>query len=158
MSRRSLDQVLSLLAASGYSEKVIYEAFEYLMRIGPSEGADRVRRLKAALADRHGTSSPTEMGYPGASSGAGMDQLIRMLTDELRLSASEIAYRMAAGIQGRDPGAKLPEFRPKDGLRKWLQQLSRQRSQSEILHIATRIRNEEIHRPSLDWSISKEEK
>ena len=155
--KRSFDQLVGMLAASGLSERAMYEALQELMRIGPGHAVDRimvVRSIIPHLMTEGGRRAPVEGPSVPPST---LDRIVEMLTREANLPAADAAELLSIRLSEKFPATKIPTFRPKDGLRKWLNQLAKTRSTSEIMHLATRIRNEVVHRPTLQWSIGPRE-
>ena len=157
---RALEQVLLLLAASGFSERVLEEALRDLSRLGPYTVLDEVQHLR-----RYVVGAGTSVQYYRRSSGSRsslsesdqvVSSVIESLTKEARLSASEVASRLTA-IANEKPGTEVPAFKAKDGLRSWLRRLAEQWGPSQLLHYATRVRNDAVHSPAVDWPLRPRE-
>lgn len=155
--KRSFDQLVGMLAASGLSERAIYDALQELVGLGPGRAVDRimvVRSIIPHLTAERGNRVPSEAPSVPSST---LDRIVEILTQEAGLPAAHAAELLSMRLSEKFPTTQIPPFRTKDGLRKWLNQLAKIRSTSEILHLATRIRNEVVHRPTLQWSIGPRE-
>jgi hypothetical protein len=158
---RALEQVLLLLAASGFSDRVLEEGLRDLSRLGPYAVVDEVQHLR-----RNVLGGGTGMQYSRRQSVKGsllsesdqvVSSVIASLTKEAGLSASEVASRLTA-MANDGPGVEVPAFKAKEGLRAWLKQLANTWGASQLLHYATRIRNDAVHSPDVDWPLRPRER
>lgn len=83
-----------------------------------------------------------------------------MLIDEAGLTkrhAMELIRNSIEGrsdISGQSADSKLPEF-GRLSFVDWIDRVSRTVSQSELLHVATKLRNELVHTGTTDWPLKK---
>jgi hypothetical protein len=154
--KESVERLALLLAASGLSEKAIFEALKASKNVDESELVARIRFLRQFLFSRLGSVEETSKG---PSANADRDQrlrtaerVIRLLQTEGHLNGLHAAQLLLDslsedGVDVRD----FPKFRSKEGLRTWLTQLPIQTS--ELLHHATKIRNRLVHSRSGAWPL-----
>ena len=127
-----------------------------------SRGVDRFVRDVIQQNDSH--RAPTRRIGTAASEGRILDrdtstdpadQVVQLLRLEANLSSGEAAKLILdrINIDAVGTGLRTPDQR-KMGFKQWVDELSRHVSYSEILRIATLIRNERTHSvPPQDWPI-----
>lgn len=150
-----IERLVALLAASGYEERDLISMARAAHDVHPSRLVDMVSDSRKIMSRPLGQTG----SEAGDASGAGeervrrdaVDRVANLLIQEAKLSPSEAALRMAKALPKH--GKEIAVFRPKDGLRAWLTRISSRFSPSELLHYATRIRNESTHQTSSDWPL-----
>lgn len=140
----SVDRLALLLAASGLSDKAIYEALQASKSIDTTDLVHRIQFLRQFLFSRLAAGEDASRGSPATNQRRQTaDRIIKLLQTEARLSGTRAAHLLAQSLMSDMPLTDLPKFRSKIGLRTWLMQLPVQ--SSELLHHATKIRNDVIH-------------
>lgn len=145
-----------LMALSDLSEDDILDLMRQLRTAGTSEILNRVEadreylqrqgRLlssSGAHTDRHDTR--LELGSDEVK------QIERLLVRETGISKAEAAELLTKELKMRHPSAAVPLFIPKDGFARWLRQLTQQFPLSEMLHVASALRNKRVHGVGDDW-------
>lgn len=80
------------------------------------------------------------------------DRVVQLLQTEARLTPSLAAQLLSKSLASTT-SRHLPQFRPKEGLRSWVSRLTKDVSNSELLHHATKIRNQAVHSSGVDWPL-----
>lgn len=165
-SSRSISKLMLLLAAAGWRRdevtRVIYElrnisdyeiddvfseiaSFKKYL-IGSIEHRDEVFETIALRPRVRNISSVSEVGR----------KVHKLLRDEAGMTNDQVVREFKHYCRESDP-ARAREIKPlsKKSLASWVDGLVDIYSPSEILHIATIIRNKHVHDGSLDWSLRK---
>lgn len=84
------------------------------------------------------------------------DKVERLLRFEAGMTNLEAVSHIARELERLDPSraSGIPSY-SKKSLASWVERLSRLYSQSEILHVATLIRNKYVHGADPDWRLRK---
>ncbi|MNQ68093.1 hypothetical protein D3C85_826380 [compost metagenome] len=160
---KEFNRVCLLIAASGLDERTISEAFRAARAVGPAGVVDAIRHLRRSVINsgevRVAREEPALQPFDHLD--AVVEQVIDLLQNDAGLSAADTAGLLLGVVKsdGRAP-RDFPEFRAKEGLRRWLRRLVRMVGPSQLLHYATRIRNDVVHSPVSDWTLraGREEK
>jgi hypothetical protein len=144
-----------LLAVSGLSDRALRNLVEFLSELGPSASLEYLTSLKYRvldrLDDRDVRDYEVRMSKPLQSAAA---EVLRLLTIESALPAQVAAKRLEDAIKSSRPTSfKLPPFRSKQGIVRWLNALSEIIPPSELLHHATAVRNMAVHSDAPDWPL-----
>lgn len=144
--KRSTQQLAVCLAASSITEHALVDAMHDLTHGGVTDFVDQVMRLRHMFrSDEFLSQLELNLNYSPYSGIA--DEISRLLRVEARLSASDAARCLQQGIR-EISSEKLPPFKPRTGFRQWVERILDQVPPSELLHVATRIRNERVHQPT----------
>ena len=160
--KNSVEQLIAILAISGMSESEIQDAVRAAREIGPSQMGKRVRTFRQRL--RMLTSDLQEPEHLNAtlpfSHTPVVEEVVRLLLMEASLSAFEAADRLYVSLRSSSREYKsIPAFKPKMGIRTWLDQLTEKIPSSDLLHHATKIRNDVVHMGAqTDWPLKDRER
>lgn len=162
-SRRVLNFVLMMVAA-GWRRSEIVSLVESLRRLSDSELSELLlnanhfqEELSASFFSARGDvfySSPISI----AASSDIDEKVIRLLRVEAGLSVMESVRSMSQGLRkvDRARAAELPGY-SKQSLGSWVRRAAEVFSPSELLYVATSIRNASVHGTQLDWGLRKNE-
>lgn len=96
---------------------------------------------------------------PSDSAPADIDEkVLQLLRVEAGLSAAEAIRSMSASLRKLDKARslELPGY-SKQSLGSWVRRAAKTFSPSELLYVATTIRNASVHGAQLDWGLRKNE-
>jgi len=153
----AVDRVILLLAASGLDEATIYRTMREIERIGASRvtmEVEKIRHRLPAFAKHYtdelfGETSPKELERRRVI--ARVDEMLR---HEAKLPISQAARMLSVSLMKSDRSiGPIPKFKSKQGFSDWLSRLSSTVSSAELLHHATKIRNEYVHKAGSDWPL-----
>jgi hypothetical protein len=155
------EKLILLLAASNLSERTIYEALRDFERRSPSEVTSRVQALRHVLSGRAGDwllreFRATEYGLNREHNEIA-SKVIQLLIEEAGLRAPAAAQKMVEALNRARPDLVIPPFRQRDGFRDWLRRVADSVPASELLHHASKIRNESVHPKLPDWPLRNRE-
>lgn len=171
---RAAERVLMLLAASGFTASDLKDAVKFLrsshdeeiMLMISSRRRDIANLNTERIAKRyHDLNELDNRGVAhhfsnkrSLSEENKVDQVIDLLKKEAHLTNDQIALDLQRLLSEVSGGSSLPTFRPRYGLRAWLQQLSREVPMTVLLHLAARVRNEHAHGRLADWPLRERSK
>lgn len=150
----NFNQILLLLASSGFSEKDVHDFLNSAVKYGPnnclrefSYARQKLRELRAdqfevGLESRHVSRLPSEA----------LSKIERLLLDEAGLPKTAAVEFLTRELTRRYPNRPVPSESRK-GFATWIEKLSHTFPESELLHIATKIRNEFVHQAPSDWRL-----
>lgn len=151
--------MLVLLAASGLSERELREGINALDLRSPEEVVRLVMELrresKNLIDKRLRSRSHHHFDYPQDESGSS-DTIFRveeLLRSEAHMTVKEATRELLESLKNRHGELPLPSLSSKKSFRSWLSTLLRHISESELLHIATVIRNSRVHSATSDWPL-----
>jgi hypothetical protein len=143
-----------LLAASNITHRELLEFAAELERIGPKGLVRHVDSLKALV--ESAALSDFEVYTPSqnlqATSAPASTKIKRLLLEEARLPKVEAMHALASAVLKRHPDVKIPSDSRK-GFSAWLLKLINVVSESELLYMATTIRNKYVHEAPTDWRL-----
>lgn len=156
--KKTAHQVLLLLASSTLKPDDIKAALYALLNLPPEELVWRIREIRRHAQSLTGEWPSTKaQPWRGPTEPVGHDVPARvewLLRTEGGLTVSTAANALIDLIreQADSEGADL---RPpnRESFLKWLRRLAEHIPASQLLHYATQIRNESVHRPDVDWSL-----
>lgn len=158
------EQLAILLAASGLSDRAIYESLREVESFGANAFVKRVQTARRSLLGRSHKDLFAEGAADELKAEAQFDQLsnqiIRQLQIEAQLTSTQVAERILSSLaemKGELTVSGLPRLRKKEGLRTWLRRLTKYVPPSELLHHAAKIRNAVVHQP-FDWPLRDRDK
>jgi hypothetical protein len=156
------DRIALLLAASGLTERAIFDGLKELEALGPSATIRRIKTIRQLMVGqaRNLLVEEYSVDQPDSTKEREMvvSKVLQLLIDEARLTPSLAAERLRQALN-KNPGEtpELPPFRAKEGLRAWLRRLAAHIPSSELLHHASSIRNSAAHIGQPDWPLRKRE-
>lgn len=162
--KNSLTRLTWALASMGLSQHELWNLLRELRMISPElmvERVNSVRRLSVFgdpdVYDNSRVGAP-KIPHTGTERSIG-ERVERLLKVEARLGTQEAAHflRMKLIQDGIAKDSDVPELYKK-ALNVWVDRLARTISAKELLRCATIIRNERVHSPAPDWSISTDVK
>jgi len=164
MTKQNPSALLMRLASSDLEPQALHRFALWVERVGPAAFVDTVMHLRRVSEDivysksssrvRRFIAGPTASTRSSSVSGAAAVKRVEMLLkNELGLStgvAAELLLSELKGGVGDLPRDSAP--RPKESFTRWLTRISRTVSPSQLLHVATRIRNGVLHGVG-DWPL-----
>ena len=157
--RLGIQRLALLLAASGLSDKEIVQLLRSAEKYGPGPILEQVRSIRAAVGELDAISPKEKELAADSRISTEADVVVRieeLLRKEAGMPASAAAAAMERALVSEGLRSKsLPRFDSKRGLWRWLGRIAAVVPPAKLLHIATRIRNEAVHRPDGDWPLRK---
>ena len=150
-------RLILLLAASGFNERTIKEGIEELALLGPNvvmKHVQRIRQNEAARSNELPFEETIDEEFeadPRITYVA--NEITRLLQDEAHLSVSGAVQQLSKALRFGQVTLNFPKFRPKEGLPAWLRRLAKTVPPSELLHHATKIRNDVMHAKDVPWPL-----
>jgi hypothetical protein len=156
--KASLERVVTLLAASGLSDRAIFEGLKEVETYGARAIADLARALRYEIEIKLVPSISEELDAPKLTfedKPAHVDLRVTNLLRETKLPSTIIADKLSSSISSDAAlnTSELPPFRPREGLRSWISRLLQSIPPSQLLHHATKVRNDLIHQNPSDWPL-----
>lgn len=158
--KNSLTQLTLALAGMGLGEHELWKLLHELRKIPPELMVERVRFIRqSAFFDVEGIYDKSRLAMPKMSLSnkePSVGQRVeRLLKTEAHLSTQQAAelLRMKLIENGLGTKSSIPELYKK-ALNIWVDRVARSIPAKELLRFATIIRNERVHSPASDWSIS----
>lgn len=159
-SEKQVVKLVWLLVMAGWNRREISELFETMRYVSFSEVESLFLHIKTMQnqslelfnAQLEGEGRPAVGDYSSEIA----DKIGSLLRVEAGLTVSEAIYRMTVELRRLDKfrGADLPGF-SKQSLSSWVDRAATLFSPSELLFVATRIRNKVVHEVELDWGLRK---
>lgn len=143
------ERLVLLLAASQIAEEEIFEALKTAERMGASRVTESVysfRKELRAIGPR--MLRGTEYDVPHLQI---VEDVYRLLIIEAGIPATDAGQLLYSSVSKNSKN--IPQFRAKEGFRRWLTQIAKRLPPSELLHHATKIRNQSVHGASPDWPL-----
>lgn len=162
--KNSFTRLTWALASMGLSQNDLFDLLRELRMTSPEvivERVNKVRRLSVfddPDVDDHSRVGAPKISHASTERSIG-ERVERLLKVEARLGTNEAAnfLRMKLIRDGIAKGSEVPELYKK-ALNVWVDRLARTIPAKELLRCATIIRNEQVHSPTPDWSISTDAK
>ena len=84
-------------------------------------------------------------------------RIVDLLTNEARLSVRQAFQLMDTALQEAFPDKNFPAPNSKMGISAWVKSLNKYFSESELLHVASRLRNQLVHgiKSKDDWALKE---
>lgn len=145
-----------LLAASGLNDRALRDFVKFVIEAGPEASVAFIRSLRQRVpANLESFVLAGHLGDLERPAERVALEVLRLLLHESGLSADQAAKLLTDSIRRtHSETTKLPPFRGKEGFAQWLKKLNKSVSASELLHHATRIRNDAVHSiSSSDWPL-----
>lgn len=151
---RIFDRICLLLAAAGYSEREMHEFVNVLMQMGPGAFARHVANARHMLSDMHleQLEAASERVFIGHTATGTLSKVERLLLDEANLPKMVAIELLTKELRRRYPNTSFPSESRK-GFAAWIERLSAIIPDSELLHVATQIRNNYVHQAPSDWRL-----
>jgi hypothetical protein len=154
--RRSYQKICALLAAADFDEREIWEFVEAVHKAGPSEVARYVIHIRHMLMSemKNGGSDWYIRKRPSnfEPSSETEEKIAHLLLEDAGLPKYVAITRLTQELKKRHPSEPIPSESRK-GFTSWIRKLLAITSESELLHVATRIRNEFVHERPSDWHL-----
>jgi hypothetical protein len=80
-------------------------------------------------------------------------KIVQLLIIDAGLKKSKAAQILSAEIKRKNPRVEISKMDSKRGFAAWIKKLTTTIPESELLHLATLIRNEYVHMTSSDWKL-----
>lgn len=146
-------RLCALLACSNFSEKELIEFADAVVQEGGRRFAKDVVRIKTTLDSSHrvGYATYREIPPPNRINGVG-EKVERLLLEEAGLSKAVAVRLLTDELKSRFPRVAIPPESRK-GFRQWIRRLSTMATESDLLHLATTIRNKFVHEKPADWRL-----
>lgn len=147
-------KICRLLAASGFREREIDDFLNQLLLSGRDEVLSTIldlRRMDLSLpVDRALGDIPADRLLSSASDAA--MKIERLLLHEAGMPRAAAIEIMTQELHQRFPMQEIPSESRK-GFTNWINRLSRQIPEKDLLFIATAIRNRVVHDAPIDWRL-----
>lgn len=151
MTRSSYQRICALLAAAEVRHSDIVEFSRTLLQRGPDGVYEDVLRIRAQF-----YLAPDERGERAASGAPLNDELAekvqRLLIDEAHLTKTQALDLLSLAVRRRYPAVEVAPD-PKKGFAAWIRRLRTVVPESDLLHLATTIRNSLVHERPHDWRL-----
>lgn len=150
--------LILLLAASKLTRRELAEAIRDLHQNPPDELLIRVEEVRRA--NRRFVREQSWMGpryRPEDRPTDAIGRVEHLLRREANLTVAQAASALITAME-RDLGTGSELFVPpkRESFRKWLKRMTRIVSVSQLLHYATQIRNDAVHRGESDWPLRED--
>lgn len=149
------DRICMILAAIEVSDRELYDFSETICKIGPDAFTRYVGHKRSILPIASGMefqSTSHNRQISRSTSSSTQQKIERLLIEEARLPKNMAIRLLTDEIEKRHPGSIFPSESRK-GFSIWLEKLCAIISESELLHIATKIRNHYVHENPSDWRL-----
>lgn len=151
MTRSSYRRICALLAAAGVRHSEFVEFMRAAMSRGNEGVYQDISRLRGQLhleADE-GHARPN-VDTPLSDELA--EKVQRLLFGEAHLTKTEAFDLLSSEVRKRHPHIDVP-LHPKKGFAAWVRKLAAVVPESDLLHLATTIRNSFVHQNPHDWQL-----
>lgn len=151
---RAFNRVCLLLAAAGFSEREVREFANCLIEDGPGTLLHQFTYVRDMLRGIHLEQLETTLEHTAVTqtSAGTLSKVERLLLDEAGLSKGAAVDLLMIEFRKRYPTKRLPSESRK-GFAAWIEKLSVVIPESELLHVATQIRNSFVHQTPSDWRL-----
>lgn len=148
-------KICNILAASNVSEREIYDFLSTIHNISEHEILDHIMDVRKMLATEFGNFNHSSKYWNNAPSfeipSETENKIVHLLLEEADLPKTLAVSLMTEELEKRFPFSIPSESRK--GFSNWIRKLLSTIPESELLHIATRIRNEYVHDQKYDWRL-----
>lgn len=144
------ERLILVLAASQIPEDDVFDALKALEKMGASQVTKLVYSYRREI-QSVGTHllRGTEFGAPYLQV---VEDIYRLLISEANIPATDAGRLLYLSLSRNSKS--IPPFRAKEGFRRWLTQIAKKMPPSELLHHATKIRNQAVHNErATDWPL-----
>ncbi|WP_153064296.1 hypothetical protein [Acidovorax sp. ST3] len=153
MNANLLKRLYMLLAATNLSTKEIEALALQLKNVETHQFVNAVKFAKKLIEEFPENSPELEDAPLHLSATSNVPKKISsLLIDEARLPKTFAMELLAQEIKSRVPWIEIPRD-SKKGFEAWINRLLFQVTESELLHIATVIRNKYVHTRPSDWRL-----
>jgi hypothetical protein len=149
MNRSSYLRICALLAAADVRHTDLIEFGRVSARKGPDALYQDVLRMRAQLYGSIREDRPREP-HPVQDELAA--KVERLLFSEAGLSKSQAVEKLASELRRRYPDVTIPP-EAKKGFTAWVRKLAALVPESDLLHLATTLRNSFVHDRPHDWRL-----
>ena len=149
------EKAVFLLAAADFKQRDVEDFVKKIKLLETSEAWTAISEAKMTLAlSTSSTESPTLPHLaPTAHPTETIAKILQLLINDARLSKNQAAQILIKEIKKRLPRTEIPILNSKRGFSSWVEKLVKIVPESELLHLATIIRNEYVHVGSSDWKL-----
>lgn len=149
-----------LLAAAGFDRYRVEELIVDLSRVTPKKimsEFDKARRYFEDGLDVDIKSSIKKQGFDNRTHDDTTSKIVELLLKESRLTPKESFYLLEGMLRETFPNRDFPPPNSKMGIAGWIRALTKEFSDSELLHVASRLRNQIVHGigPQNDWVLKE---
>lgn len=165
-----IQRLLLLISSWGYTSRELYDLFSALKAYRPERLCDIIEELRFGITQRlehelqeneslqSGQSEEEPHQRPRRDFALLAPEIVErvesLLLGEAHLSVSRAATRLQRSLSAdKRFGVRALHSRRPAAFRDWLIELVDKAGPSEVLHHATRIRNEFVHRSESDWPL-----
>jgi hypothetical protein len=136
-----LRQFCTLLAAANIEQKQVRELLSLISKTPHQELYAEIEAIRSqfSMESRRNaqlTEEPTDQFS---------NRILSLLINEANFTKLEAHQFMGKGLQRSFPDRNVPLFSSKAGFMAWIRSLRKVYSDSELLHVATRLRNDRVH-------------
>jgi hypothetical protein len=136
-----LRQFCTLMAGANFEQKQVRELLSLISKTSPQQlyaEIDSIRSQFSPEARRtgHVTEEPSDQFSA---------RIADLLINEANFTKIEAHQLLGLGLKHSFPDRVLPLFSSKAGFMAWIRSLRKMYTDSELLHVATRLRNERVH-------------
>ncbi|MCP1606032.1 hypothetical protein [Pseudomonas citronellolis] len=155
-----LKRLMMLLVAAGFDryrvEDLIYNIRETSIKRMLSE-LDRLEKGLGTESSSGGEYHPKRSYSDTKDYSDVVAKVVDLLINESNLPINKAFLSLERTLESTFPGRFIPEPKPKAGFSAWVKALNKEFSESELLHVASKIRNNVIHGGvgGSDWALKE---
>jgi hypothetical protein len=137
-----LRQFCTLLAASNFDRKQIQELFYEISKGNSRQIISEIESVQRRFSnsEEEPENRQTQQAYDLLET-----RITDLLVREAGLTKTEVFSYLHLALDEIFPGRNVSSPNAKAGFSAWIKKLSKEFSPSELLHVATRLRNERVH-------------
>lgn len=151
MSESGYQRVCALLAVAEVRMSDVLDFYRTMHKRGPEVVQQDMMRLQRTLSVNNERGG--EMVRIGSSASDEVAEKVqRLLFEEAHLSKTHAIELLSSEVRRRYPSVEIPSD-PKKGFASWIRRLAGAVPESEVLHLATAIRNSRVHDLPQDWRL-----
>lgn len=146
-------KICRLLASSGFREYEIAEFARTAFNANPSGLVEDVAQLRRLMDDSLlGRAIDIAIHQNFIQTSEVEDKIERLLIQDTGLPRALAVERFSSVLQSHFPEVVIPPESRK-GFRSWIRRLTTIVPEKELLHLATRVRNQLVHEAPSDWRL-----
>jgi hypothetical protein len=148
MMNNDLRRMCMLLAAAGFQYEDLQELIYDIREANPKKIFNEFEKIHKDLFGGAKKINPAPVPDSATAS-----RLLELLVNEAGLTVGQYFVLLEKILQETFPGRKIANSNPKAGFASWIRALNKEFSDSELLHVASRLRNTIVHNQSEqdDW-------
>lgn len=161
---RSYQKICALLAASNFNENEIFEFISNSQINGPYDAIRHIMDMRHLITNGlknndfgavdRGSMRNYELPYDFEEASETERKIVHLLLEDAGLPKIIAISLITQELEKKYGNIIIPHENRK-GFANWVRRLLKFISESELLHIATKIRNEYVHDIPSDWRLSK---